>query len=100
MGFAEATTDLSAVSAFGTAHLFIDDCGEKDILCRHNDSHVIAGKIQNDEFGGLCYVQFIWACLPCNPDIPDRADATEYWTQQCNERFPTCEGKHCSALNV
>jgi len=103
LGFAEASIDLAAMApTFGSAQLFIDDCADADIRCLNfaSASRAVVGTIPNDDHDGFCYSGWAAQCLPCEPWIPKRYDAFEYWGQVCNERFPDCGGKNCEAVNV
>jgi len=103
LGFAEASIDLAAMApSFGSAQLFIDDCTDADIKCLNfaSASRAVVGTIPNEDHDGFCYSWGAAQCLPCQPWIPKRYDAFEYWGQVCNERFSGCGGKNCEAVNV
>ncbi len=103
LAFTETPVDLGALGdTFGTAHLFIDDCGDWEITCYSIPSKGInghVGSILTDEHDGFCYSWEAAFCLPCQPWIADGYSAYRYWNQQCNERFPDCLGI-CQARNV
>ena len=95
LAFTETPVDVDAIGdTFGTAHLFIDDCGGTDIYCISPDrtlgisGHV--GTILNGEHDGFCYSWSAMMCLPCQPWIADDEGVWRYWGQQCNLRFPDC----------
>jgi hypothetical protein len=105
MGFSEQPTALAQLHpTFGAAHLFIDDCPDGDLICVSNDCArprpgggdgvcAVLGVIPNDVHDGYCYNWRAAACLPCRPSKGlSPADSFSYWQDQCDRRFPSCNG--------
>ncbi len=100
LGFTGAPADLSTFDPeFGAAHLFIDDCADYEIFCIHYETRTMAGSIPSSDHDGYCYSWMGYECLPCQPWHWNALDATSYWNQQCNARFPACDNS-CDATNV
>ncbi len=96
LGFTEAPTDLAALApSLGSAHLFIDDCPDSYMYCVAAGNEIV-GDIPNWEHHGFCYSWAGAACLPCQPWEKWVSEAYGYWGDQCNQRFPRCNGK-CQA---
>ncbi len=96
LGFTAAPTDLAALApTFGAAHLFIDDCPDGTVACVRDNSRI--GSIH--DFGGYCYSWSAANCYTCSPNKDNFGDDVAYWTDQCNQRFPDCNGA-CHARNV
>jgi hypothetical protein len=100
MEFGEAPTDLATVEpSFGSAHLFIDsavggifDCPDHDLICYTGDNpnqpgDAAKGVIPNAEHDGFCVDRPTLICYPCK-----QPDAGGSWTDECNRRFPACNG--------
>lgn len=97
LGFAETPVDLGAMgTAFGTTHLFIDDCPTRDITCISLTKQRAIGTISASSFGGYCFSPLDAACLPCTPWHDSISSSAGYWESVCADQFPECEGG-CSA---
>lgn len=104
MEFSEAPADLAALAPeFGTAHLFIDDCPQTEIICRRlgddGRTDVDIGYFENLD---SCWNYDL--CYPCEPYghvQPDRCATMDYWTRKCNEALPACKGPfgNCKAIS-
>jgi hypothetical protein len=80
----QPTDPMTIPASFGHAHLFIDDCPDKDIFCRAGVKGQ-PGLYLLQTNGPLCWSPFWTACLPCREEELKR---------QCNERFPNeCRGE-------
>lgn len=94
MDFSEAPTDLATLdSDFGAAHLFIDDCSDRGIVC-------VAGNKTAGEFmsQGFCYWWRYAGCYPCeNGGAGNRDEIATYWEGRCNETYAECNGQ-CSVI--
>lgn len=79
MQFQEASPDLATIAAsFGTAHLFIDDCVDQEVVCQHVE--VVDGWQGNIGMRGFCWNWDTWQCEVCTPDV------LVEWA--CNVQFP------------
>jgi hypothetical protein len=106
LGFTTAPADPSQLASnFGTAHLFIDDCPNDEMVCLINDAPDggwrSAGTIPYTAHDGFCYSWRHAGCFPCKPWFPpngDSANAPEdsywYWSARCEDFYPGC-GRGC-----
>lgn len=88
LGFTDAPLDLSSIpETFGSAHLFIDDCPDKEVYCTD------ANGDRAGSFGsvGHCYYWSEIACLTCGSS--GYQGAVSYWSSQCNSAFAACNGQ-------
>jgi len=100
-GLAEVPNDLGNLQpSFGTAHLFIDDCPDWDIVCTTEEGGYNPetrtpreGIIPASDHDGWCYDWNADTCMPCAPWFAGSEGwnlARIYWADQCNRRFATC----------
>jgi hypothetical protein len=98
ISFAELPTDLAALpAAFGTAHLFIDDCADGTVTCTSNntDYPCPGADAVCGSFGpmGYCYDWSSPGCWPCEPYDhlnPTAPKVYSYWIDKCNRTFASC----------
>jgi hypothetical protein len=106
----QPTEPPDAHAAFGAAHLFIDDCPDATMSCVSNECYPfetplggpyceVIGTIDNGEHDGFCYSGLGVACLPCTPWFEYRSDALAHWSEECDARFPECNG-NCRVYSV
>lgn len=95
MGFHETPTDLSEMPAdFGAAHLFIDGCATRDIVCLSRASGYEVGRFPNQNY---CYRPREGSCAPCwTLDAGALEEISQFWDTFCNDNFTDCDG-NCRA---
>lgn len=92
LGFTEAPMDLGAIEPeFEAAHLFIDDCADRQIWCRNP----VSGARRYVGDYGMCWYWNYFTCLPCEPyghDAPSSDAINAWWANRCKEIDPgLCE---------
>lgn len=98
MTFQEQPTEPpDAQAAFGTAHLFIDDCADGTVTCTSNNTHYPCpgDGASCGSFGplGYCYNWSVPGCWPCDPYDhlnPPTLKLYGYWIDKCNNTFASC----------
>ena len=99
LGFQDAPSDLSNLPAeFGTAHLFIDDCSDRQIKCFNlRGSNV--GKAGTFTGQSSCWSSYWAKCMPCTPNSArSYDDFNTFWGNMCNSAFPAaCDHNLCEA---
>ena len=103
--FAETTADLATLLPdFRSAHLFIDDCEDANIVCcNRNDLNCVgecycSNPVYQTGSSGFCYN--FPACVPCEPyyhNQPYNGASWDYWTATCNNEFPAACNGNCEA---
>jgi hypothetical protein len=95
--FKEAPVDLDELAAeFGAAHLLIDDCADRSVLC-FDAQGTLMGRLG---LTGFCWRWADLGCIPCEPDYHDDSQPLsrtwEYWAGICNGTWAQCGGR-CTA---
>lgn len=94
LGLQDQPSDLSGLTPiFGAAHLLIDDCADGPIGC-YSDPEMtnLVGMFQDQP---MCYAVY-GACVTCEPQNgtnPEQCFPSEFWNEQCGERYEVGEGR-------
>ncbi len=90
MEFHETPADLEAIATpFGSAHLFIDDCADMEVHCRHwnANGYVMTEFAPSLGIRGTCWS---WEDLHCNPCFSEslRDECYRLYPTYCNNSTP------------
>ncbi|HYH12792.1 MAG TPA: hypothetical protein VD789_10600 [Thermomicrobiales bacterium] len=93
-GFTSDTLDAASLpGTFGSAHVFIDDCAQGDIICMSSDGNEV-GRFDNDrDLLGWVYDTNLGACIPWRDQpSPSTTKIVLSYANQCNIDFDECMG--------